>query len=212
MHYMSTALPKSLSDWRKKKEGKKASTFSPSWEECTSLLWTVVITKVKTASSVLLIPSLSLLEYHQWWGSHYLTQQCLYFQTAFVTVQSLLVLYLSAIAQVQSAQHASLQPPEFSLLLAKNPQVFLILHTGHGLQTSQPTGNGWHFTSLPLKLNCSELIPTLPPPVRSMHFSWLGLYWVKLMWFLAMETNSNWLKKNKAKQKSNSVAHKGVPA
>lgn len=34
---------------------------------------------------------------------------------------------------------------------------------------------------------------------------------VKLLWFLVMETNSDWLRKNQAKQKSNPGAHAAVP-
>lgn len=47
-------------------------------------------------------------------------------------------------------------------------------------------------------------------PVQELSFYFIQSLWVELLWPFVIETNSNWLKKNKAKPKSNPVAPKAV--
>lgn len=148
--------PKSLREVKKKK-----STHFPFGRAAFPLLETIVITKARIASSVFLIHIIPLLEYLQRQGSHSLTRKPFHFQTALIAVQPLppsCIFQLLSRFTPLNTWMINLTPlqPQLSLL-AKNPQVYLILHTGHGFQTFQHTKKH-HFIYLTLKLYCLELL------------------------------------------------------
>lgn len=184
------------------KKEKRVSTFSPSWDEqyfpivdcCYKQGKNHLISTLDSyAVSVGIPPLMGISLPHT--AVHPFSDQLLS-----------PVLYLSAIAQVQSSQHASLQPREFSFL-AKNLQDFFIFT----YRTWSDLSAYWERVALYFSTSKTALLRADSPPwpVRSIHFPWFGPDLVKLLWFLEMETNSIWLKKKQGKRKIKSNGSQG---